>query len=385
MIDSVIYFDNAATTPMSLDVFERMKVACIDKFGNPSSTHPAGKESRLLVQRSRQKISSLIGCDEDELLFTSGGTESNNLALIGVFHQMREQNKNHIVCSSIEHKSVLETISKLRESGAKVSFVPCDKNGYVSATAVLNAIRKDTGLVSVGLVNGETGVIQPIQKIAKSLTERRVVFHCDAVQALGKIAFNCHLIGADIMSFSGHKLHGPKGVGALYIKHGTHIKPLIFGGAQERGQRAGTENVAGIVGFEVALEKILSDHERHSNHVLKLKNKLKKRLREIKGVIINSDVNKASPYILNVSFNAVNGALLHKMLAERGICVSSGSACNSESQIPSPVLLSMGISKPLAQSSVRFSFSYLNTKDEVNYVIEQCFYIMRVLQNFENA
>lgn len=376
-----IYLDNAASTPISETVFDAMSPVLRSCFGNPSSQHRAGKDCRRIMEAERREMADCIGCSPDELFFTSGGTESDNLAIFGAAYGMLESGKKHIICSSIEHKAVLEPVRELQSRGFEVSFIGCDLDGKIQISEVLDAIQEETGLISVGLVNNETGVIQSVQEIAREITGTGILLHSDAVQALTKIPLDCTELGADLLSFSAHKIHGPKGIGALYIKHGRRIHPLLVGGAQERNLRSGTENVPGIVGFGMAVREGILNRKQNSEHVVYLKNRLSNGLLKIGDVKINGDHSVSSPYILNVSFPGTDGGMLHKMLIDRGLCVSSGSACSSQAQTPSHVLTAMGLPERLARSSVRFSFSRLNTQEEVDTVVENCSEMMTILKS----
>jgi cysteine desulfurase NifS len=360
-----IYLDNNATTPISSFVKETM-VDFLDKFGNPSSLYSAGKEAKMVLEDARRKVAYLINSTSRRIIFTGGGSEANNLAIKGISFLNKSSGKNHIITSSIEHDSVLNTCRWLETQGFEVTYLPVDADGLVNPEDLRSAIKKTTGLVTIMLANNETGVLQPVKELVKIAHENGVSFHSDAVQALGKIPVDVEDLGVDMLTLSGHKLQGPKGVGALYIRDGVELDPLITGGHQERGMRAGTENVLGIVGLgsavEYALDK-LPDMSRVKS--------MRKRLEEgILKIVPDSKVNGHQdlrlPNTLNISFPKIRGESLVLALDEYGIAVSSGSACRTGQPEPSHALIAMGLSDEDAHCAVRFSLGHNNTMAEID-------------------
>jgi cysteine desulfurase len=360
-----IYFDNNATTALDKDVLSEMMPYFTDKFGNASSLHFFGQETRTAVETARSKVASVIGVLEREVFFTSGGTESDNWLIKGLAFANASKGK-HIITTAVEHHAVLDTCKYLSKHGFEITYLPVDKNGFVIFDELKKAIRKDTILVSIMAANNEVGSIQPLKKIGEFLKNQpnKIFFHSDAVQALGKISFNMGDLGLDAASFSAHKIYGPKGVGAAYIKLGTKIDAFMHGGYQERNRRAGTENVAAIVGFGKACENLKIPD-----------NKLKLRLYEgllknIPDVYLNGSLENSLPNTLNLSFKYIEGEGIILLLNCKGIAVSSGSACTSGSLETSHVLKAMGTDVICAQGSIRFSLGKNNTEEEVDYVIE---------------
>jgi len=361
----MIYLDHAATTPMHPQVAEAMQPYYFENFGNPSSTHQWGRRAKTAIDRARKTIAEAIHIEPSQLIFTSGGTESDNMALIGVAMANRERGR-HIITSQIEHHAILHTCAFLEEIGFDVTYLPVDRQGKISLQSLEEAIRPDTILVSLIYANNEVGTVQDIYSIGEMLKERHIYFHSDGVQALGSIELNLAQLPVDMMSFSAHKLNGPKGVGALYVSRNVKMKPLLYGGAQERKRRAGTENVAGIVGFAEAVK--LS-----SNHIGE-----KKRLyRDFRAMmlsifkeanisfVVNGHETDALPHILNVSFPGADTESLLMNLDLAGIAASSGSACASGSLEPSHVLQAMNVDPSVLRSAVRFSFGAGNTAEEI--------------------
>ena len=387
MDKNLIYMDHAATTPMDSEVLSAMLPYFSDIFANPSSIYALAQESRKVVDDSRQKIASLLGARRSEIMFTSGGTESDNAALRGVASALQSTGK-HIITSQIEHHAVLHTCYQLEQLGYEISYLPVDQNGIINPTSVINAIREDTILVSIMMANNEIGTIQPIEQICclvKDEAKRRgtnIIFHTDAVQAAGFLDFNVKKLGVDLLSLSAHKFYGPKGVGALYIRRGTPFETQLSGGGQERGRRSGTENVAAIVGMAKALEISIENREQTNLHCIKLRDKLiKDVMSNVKEVNLNGDDTLRLPNNVNFSFSGVEGEPLLLGLDFAGICVSSGSACSSGSLEPSHVLTSLGLTDEQAQGSLRITLGRENTVEEVEKIVEVLVGLVAKLRN----
>jgi cysteine desulfurase len=365
-----VYFDNNATTPV-LDGVKKEVSRVMDIFANPSSLHGMGTDARSIIDLSRKTLSGSIGCEPEEIIFTSGGTESNNIAIQGF---LKTSKKKHIITSKIEHHAVLNVFQYLSKNGYEVSWMAPDEDGIISAESVRHTLRPDTAFVSIMTANNEIGTIQPISEISKVIKEysKEIVFHTDAVQALGKIDFDVKKMGVDMLSVSAHKINGPKGIGALYIRKGLKIKPVYFGGKHERSLRPGTENTHGIAGFGKAVESGFSGLDEKYEYVKKLRDLLRDGIeKSISNIKINGHREKVLPNTLNVSFRNVEGESIMMMLDMEGICVSTGSACSSGSLEPSHVLTSMGLDPADAQGSIRFSLGHFNTTEEVEYVLEK--------------
>lgn len=363
---TMIYLDNAATTKMAPEVRAAMEPYLTDVYGNPSSTHRAGREARGAIDRAREHVARALGAKPSEIVFTSGGTEADNAALIGIALAHREKGR-HLVTTTIEHHAVLHTCEFLESMGYEVTYVEPDASGRVTAEKVAAVLRDDTILVSVMMVNNETGAIQPIAEIGQRVKEHGAFFHTDAVQAVGLLPVDVQALGVDLLSLSGHKIHGPKGVGALYVRGNVKWTPYQYGGSQEQKRRAGTENLAGIVGLGAAIEKAME--ERESKYALI--SGLRDAMIEVfanelgdGGYVLNSPAD-GLPSILNVTFPGVSSERLLMNLDMQGIAAASGSACTSGSLQPSHVLLAMCLSEEHVRSAIRFSFSGYNTTDEV--------------------
>ncbi len=340
-----------------------------DKYGNASSIHFFGREARAAVEEAREKVAGLIGAGEEEIVFTSGGSEADNFALKGVAYA-REQKGKHIITSSIEHQAVLNTGQYLEKKGFRVTYLPVDKYGLVEPDDLRRAFTEETVLVSIILANNEIGTIQPIEELAKITKEKKVYFHTDAVQAVGKIPVNVEELGVDLLSLSGHKFYGPKGVGALYIRKGVKIDSLIHGGHHEGQHRAGTENVPGIVGLGKAAELASREMEGWKTHLIHLRDKLEKGIRErIDYVRLNGHPEKRLPNTLDMSFEFIEGESLIISLDLKGVAVSTGSACTSGSLKPSHVLMAMGVAPEIAQGSIRFSLGKGTSAEDIDYVL----------------
>ncbi len=353
-----IYLDYNATSPLHPEVKKAMEPFWQETFGNPSSTHHFGHEARFAVDEARERAASLLNCEPSEIYFTSCGTESNNLALIGAGLKLKDRGR-HIVANRMEHLAVLNPIEFLvKEFGFYATYVEPDPTGRISVESLRAAIQPDTVLVTMMAANNETGTIEPVEEAASFAAEKKIFFHCDAVQALGKIPVSVKRWTCDTLSFSGHKISGPKGIGALYVKKGTKLRPFLTGGHQERNVRPGTENVAGIAAFGKACELIEKNLEASRKDLLAMRERLEKRLLAIPDAHLNGHPTERLPNTVNVSFDGVQGEGLLIRLDIQGIAVSSGSACTSGSIEPSHVLQAMGLSESRARSAVRFSLGW---------------------------
>ena len=365
-----VYLDHSATTPVRPEVAELVLRYMTDTFGNPSSVHGFGREARKGVEEARERVASLINADPREIVFTSGGTEADNLAIKGVALANRKKGR-HIITSAIEHHAVLHTCEFLEKEGYEVTVLGVDSEGLVSPEDLRAAIRDDTVLVSIMMANNEVGAIQPIKELAAIARERGVYFHTDAVQAVGQVKVDVEELGVDLLSLSGHKIYGPKGVGALYVRRGTKIKPIAHGGGHERRMRAGTENVPGIVGLGLAAKLAQEELEDRRRHLLKLRDKLIEGILDrVEDVRLNGPREERLPNNVNISFAYVEGESILLNLDLQGIAASSGSACTSGSLEPSHVLLAMGIPHELAHGSVRMSLGTGNSEEDIDYVLE---------------
>lgn len=365
-----IYLDNAATTKLSPVVLKEMMPYLTDMYGNPSSIYHIGRESRKALDTARDRVAKALNANSSEIFFTSGGTEADNWAIKGVAFANEKKGK-HIITTNIEHHAVLHTCEYLEKYGFEITYLPVKKNGIIDIQDFKDALRDDTILVSVMFANNEIGTIQPIKEIGEITRERGIYFHTDAVQAVGNIPINVEDLKIDLLSLSGHKFNGPKGVGVLYIKRGVNILPMIHGGGQERNKRAGTENVAGIVGIGKAIELATKDIEKKSKKLTELRDMTIKGLMErIPDTILNGDPQKRLPGNVNVCFKYIEGESILLMLDMKGICASSGSACTSGSLDPSHVLLAIGLPHEIAHGSLRLTFSAENSKTDVEYLLE---------------
>ncbi len=369
-----VYFDNAATTKPSESVIEGMIEVFTELYGNPSSLHSKGVEIERKIKDVRRLLAKSLACEENEIIFTSGGTEANNLAIRG-FLMANKQGGRHLVTSKIEHKSVLNLYKKLETEGYKVTYLDVDKKGFVSLTQLEEAICNETALISIMHVNNEVGSIQPIREIANLIKRKNpnTILHVDGIQSYGKINFTLRDLGADIFTISGHKFHGPKGIGALYVRNSIKISPLLIGGDQERDLRGGTENTPGIIGLGRAIQILNEDLEQKISRLLELKKYLFISLdREIEDIHFNCEVSeKFAPHILNVSFLGVKSEIILHSLESDGIFVSSGSACSSKSKNYSHVLKAMDLRESYIDSAIRISLSYTNTRNEIDYVVKK--------------
>jgi len=365
-----IYLDYAATTPTHPEVVKAMLPYFTEAFGNPSSIHTYGQEAKEALNKSRAKVADLIGARDEEIIFTSGGTEADNLAIKGVANA-NEHRGNHIITTSIEHHAVLETCRFLEERGFRVTYLPVDEYGLVAPDDVRKAITNKTILISVMQANNETGTIEPISKIGKLAREAGIYFHTDAVQSTGHIPINVDELGVDLLSISAHKLYGPKGVGALYVRKGTKLLPTMHGGEQEGTLRASTENIPGIVGFSQAAEIARQEAGEEIERLTHLRDKLINGLRErIDHTRLNGHLQKRLPNNVNLSIDFVEGEAMCLSLDMEGICAATGSACSSASEEPSHVLLALGLSHEQAHSSLRFTLGKWTTEEEIDRVLE---------------
>lgn len=362
------YFDHAATTPMHPDVAAAMLEVMTGAGGNPSSMHAFGREAKQKVNRARDGIAAALGCKPSEIVFTSGGTESDNAAIIGVAAALKRKGKNHIITSKAEHHAVLHTCEALAEAGYEVTYLSVDQTGRISVEELAAAIRPDTALISIMHGNNEVGTLQPIEEIGAVAHSHGVLFHVDAVQAFGTAQYRLSEMPVDLMSFSAHKINGPQGVGALYIANGTPFEPIAHGGSQERKRRAGTENVAGIIGFAKAVEICVNNRENKQLLLDKLRTEWVEQLKNrLKGteLVVNGNPEHHLPQIVNISFMGIDTETMLMNLDMEGIASSSGSACTSGSLERSHVLKAMAISEERLNSAVRFSFGLGNTMEEL--------------------
>lgn len=369
-MNEIIYFDNAATTPIRPEVYDAMRPYIESCYGNPSSVYKLARESKKAIDLARKQVADAINADSGEIFFTGCGSESDNWAIKGVALALKDKGK-HIITTNIEHHAILHTCEFLEENGYEVTYIPVDEYGMVSADDIKKAIRPDTILVSVMTANNEIGTIEPIKEIGAVCREKGVYFHTDAVQAVGHIKIDVKEMNIDLLSLSGHKIGAPKGIGALYIRKGVKIKNLIHGGQQEKGKRAGTENVIGIVALGKAIELAVSEMEDTTERLKYLRDKI------INGVLKNIEYSRLNghpeerlPGNVNISFEFIEGESMLLMLDAKGICASSGSACTSGSLDPSHVLLAIGLPHEKAHGSLRISLGYQNTEEEVDKLLE---------------
>ena len=376
----MLYFDNSATTKTDNRVVDTMMPYITNNFGNASSIYSIGRQSRSAIENARTQVSKALNCSASEIYFTSGGTESDNLAIIGIATAYKK-NGNHIITSTIEHPAVLNTLERLKKQGFDITYIDVDKNGIIDVDKLENAITDKTILITIMFANNEIGTIQPIEKIGKIAKAHKIVFHTDAVQAIGHIDIDVNKLNIDSLSLSGHKIYGPKGIGALYIRKGVKCDPLILGGHQERDHRAGTENVAGIVGLGKAIELLNGlDNELISqlrDHTLyRITN-------EISGVTVNGSMEHRLPNNINISIDGISGEALLFNLDLKGICASSGSACSSGSLEPSHVLTAIGVPEKLAKSSLRITLGKYNTLEECDFLVDVLKEIVLRLRNIK--
>ncbi len=365
-----IYTDNAATTKLSDAALNAMLPLLKESYGNPSSLHTVGQQAKEYLEKAREDVAQAIGASAKEIYFTSGGSEADNQAIRTAAFLGAKKGKKHIISSKFEHHAVLHTLKALEQEGYSVTLLDVYENGIVKPEDVANAITDETCLVTIMTANNEIGTIQPIPEIGKICQEKKVYFHTDAVQAVGHIPVDVNKMNCDMLSISAHKFHGPKGVGVLYVKKGIPLKNLIEGGAQERGKRAGTENVAGIVGMAAALTQANKSLDENMKKISAMRDRLIDGLGKIERSRINGDLSHHLPGTLNMCFEGIEGESLLLLLDAKGICASSGSACTSGSLDPSHVLLSIGVPVEIAHGSLRLSLSEYNTMEEMNYIVD---------------
>ena len=376
-----VYFDNAATTRLDEDVLKEMLPYLREDYGNASAIYKLGRKSRKAIEESREKIAKVLNCKPNEIYFTAGGSENYNTSIKGIAHSYKNKG-NHIITSKIEHPAVLETCKELEKEGFEVSYISVDENGVIDLEELKKAIKPTTILISVMFANNEIGTIEPIKEIGKIAKENKIYFHTDAVQAVGTIKIDVQDLNIDSLSLSGHKFYGPKGIGALYVRTGINFKKLIDGGHQEKNKRAGTENVAAIVGMGKALEMAYEKMDEHNEKIRALRDYYESQvLEKISYVKVNGNRENRLPGNSNISFRFIEGEGLLLNLDLKGICASSGSACTSGSLDPSHVLLAIGLPHEIAHGSLRISIGKYNTKEEIEFLVQNLVEIVNRLRN----
>ena len=365
-----VYADNAATTRLSDTALKAMMPLMQEVYGNPSSLHHVGQQAKEYLEDARQRVAKCLNAAPNEIYFTSGGSEADNQAILTAAYNGAKKGKKHIISSKFEHHAVLHTLDKLKREGFEITLLDVYKEGIVRAEDLKNAIREDTALVTIMTANNEVGTIQPIKELGEICKEKGVIFHTDAVQAVGHIPVDVKEMNVDMLSVSAHKFHGPKGVGVLYCRKGIILQNLINGGAQERNKRAGTENMPAIIGMAAALEEAVANLDKNAKYVSSLRDKLINGVKDIERSSVNGDLTKRLPGTVNMCFEGIEGESLILLLDQAGICSSSGSACTSGSLDPSHVLLAMGIPVENAHGSLRISLSEYNTEEDVDLIIE---------------
>ncbi|MBE9915043.1 cysteine desulfurase [Paenibacillus donghaensis] len=378
-----IYLDHAASTPVHPEVAQEMLKVMTGQYGNASSVHAFGRLAKRTVSGARDRIANALSCHPDELVFTAGGTESDNLAIFGVLSATANTGK-HIITSAIEHHAVLHACEELEKTGYRVTYLPVDSTGRVRVEDVKSALTDETVLITVMYVNNEVGTVQPVREIGELARSRGVLFHVDAVQALGAVPISCHDLPVDLMSFSAHKINGPQGVGALYVRRGVHLGPRLHGGLQEKKRRAGTENIAGIAGFAKAVEIATAQLEKRRDHDFRLRQTFIRLLEQKLGedsFIINGHPSEFLPHILNISFPETDTETFLMNLDMEGVAAASGSACTSGSIELSHVLQAMKLPQNVLRSAIRFSFGLGNTTEDMEYATEKIATILRRLRN----
>ncbi|MDY4970593.1 MAG: cysteine desulfurase family protein [Lachnospiraceae bacterium] len=381
------YLDNSATTCAFARVCDIMMKTMSEDYGNPSSMHSKGFHAEHYVNEAREAVAKSLRVNDREIIFTSGGTESNNMALIGCA-MANKRKGNHLITTVFEHASVGNTMRFLEEQGFRVTYLPVDHEGTVSLRALEEAICPETILVSIMYVNNEVGSVQPIEEIARIIRRKKpdILFHVDAIQAYGKYVIRPRRQGIDLLSVSGHKIHGPKGTGFLYVRDKVKIKPIIFGGEQQHGMRSGTENVPGIAGLGEAVKEIYKDHDARVAGMYELKKLFVEQLADLDDIVINGQpLMKGAPHIVSVSFRGIRSEVLLHALEERGIYVSAGSACSSNHPAVSGTLKSIGVEKELLDSTLRFSFSIFTTADEIRYAADTLKELVPMLRRFRRG
>ena len=377
----MIYADNAATTKMSRTAIEAM-LPYMDKiYGNPSSLYSFGQDAKEALEGARERIAAVLGCEPREITFTSGGSEADNQAIFSAARQGEKKGKKHIISTAFEHHAVLHTLEKLKKQGFEITLLDVHKNGIVTPEQVADAIREDTCLVTIMFANNEIGTIQPIAEIGKICREKQVLFHTDAVQAAGHLYVNVKEQNIDMLSLSAHKFHGPKGIGVLYAKRGIVLDNVINGGAQERGKRAGTENIPAIMGMAAALEEAFANLDKNNEKLIRLRDRLIEGLDKIPYGELNGDRKNRLPGNVNFCFEGIEGESLLLLLDDKGICASSGSACTSGSLDPSHVLLAIGRPHEVAHGSLRLSINEETTEEDIDYMIKAVTDVVTYLRN----
>ena len=382
-----VYFDNSATTRVFDSVRDIMVQSMMADYGNTSSKHMKGVEAENYIKTAREEIAKTLKVKEKEIIFTSGGTESNNMALIGTA-MANKRAGNHLITTCIEHASIYNTMSFLEEQGFRVTYLPVDHNGHVSLDALREALCEGTILVSIMHVNNEMGAVEPLEEIVKILKEKKskAYFHVDAIQGFGKYVLHPKKLGIHLMSVSAHKIHGPKGVGFLYVDEKVKIKPIIFGGGQQKNMRSGTENVPGCAGMGMAVKEIYKNHAEKIEHLYALKERMVNGLKEMEGVTVHGLTGRDSaPQIVSAGFEGTRAEVLLHALEDRGIYVSSGSACSSNHPGVSGTLKGIGVKDSLLDATLRFSFGIYNTEEEVDYCLEQLRELLPMLRRYRRA
>ena len=375
------YFDNAATTKVKDEVLQEMIPFFSEKYGNPSAVYSIARESKRAIENAREKVAHLIGANKNEIYFTASGTEADNTAIKGISYRNKKKGK-HIITTKIEHHAILDSCKFLETQGFKITYLNVDKNGFINLDELRNSITDKTILISVMFANNEIGTIQPIEDIAQIAKENNIIFHTDAVQAVGNLIINVKSMGIDVLSLSGHKIYGPKGIGAIYVRNNIEVEKFINGGHQEKNKRAGTENVAGIVGLGKASELAQKNIDIHIQNLKELREYYLEQVRKrISKIRINGALNARLPGNSNISFEGINGSDLLLELDNVGICASSGSACNSAEGSPSHVLSAIGLGGKEAKSALRVTFGEFNTKEEVDYLVENLEKAVKKLRN----
>lgn len=365
-----VYADNAATTRIAPQVLDAMLPYLKEEYGNPSTLYKLGREAKIAIEKAREQVAQVIGAKAEEIFFTGSGTEADNMALKGVLYGPAGKGKKHLITTKIEHHAVLHTAMALEKEGFQVTFLSVDKNGRVDLEELKQAITPDTALVSIMAANNEVGTIQPIEEIGKICREKGVLFHTDAVQAFGHMPLDVNKMNVDLLSLSAHKINGPKGSGALYIRRGLGLRPVIEGGGQERNRRSGTENVTGIVGLGQAAQLAMETMEEESARLKALSKKLIDGVLQIPETILTGDPENRLPGACSFAISAIEGESLVLYLDMEGICTSTGSACSTGSLDPSHVLMAIGLSHEVSHGSLRVSLGRFNTEEEVDYIIE---------------
>ena len=368
-MEQFVYADNAATTKLSPAVLEAMMPYLTEEYGNPSSLYRFGNHAKRAIEQARKEVADVLGAEPFEILFTGGGTEADNWVK-EIMRSLKARGKNHFITSAVEHHALLHSAQRLQKEGFEVTFIPVDREGQIDPEQVRAAIRPETGLVSIMFANNEIGTIYPIQEIGAICRQAGVLFHTDAVQAAGHLPINVKEMNIDLLSLSAHKFHGPKGVGAFYCRRGIPLPSLIDGGAQERGKRAGTENMPGIMALAAALKESVDHMEENTAKIIPMRDKLFAELSKIPHSKINGSLEHHVPGTVNMCFEGIEGESLLLLLDAKGVCASSGSACTSGSLDPSHVLLSLGLPHEVAHGSLRLSIGEYNTMEEIDHIIK---------------